>query len=66
MTYDEFQNKMRELCEARRKAWHEEDWDADLKIEKSMYELEKKYPEFYDRWYNELLEAFKRDHGIKE
>lgn len=29
-------------------------------------EFEKKFPEFYDRWYNELLEAFKSDHGIKD
>ena len=66
MKYDEFKIKMRDFCEARRKAWHEADWDVDLKIEKSMDELEKTFPEFYDRWYNELLEAFKNDHGIKE
>ena len=66
MTYDKFKKKMQGFCEARRKAWHEADWDSDLKIEKSMVELEKQFPEFYDRWYNELLEAFKREHEIKE
>jgi hypothetical protein len=66
MTYDDFKKKMASFCEVRRIAWHEADWDADLKIEKSMDELEKKFPEFYDRWYNELLEAFKSDHGIKD
>ena len=59
MTYDEFKKKMVGFCEARRKAWHEADWDADLKIEKLMDELEKNFPEFYDHWYNELLVAFK-------
>lgn len=59
MTYDEFKKKMTGFCEARRKAWHEADWDTDLKIEKNMAELESKFPEFYDHWYTDLIEAFK-------
>lgn len=59
MTYDEFKKKMADFCEARRKAWHEADWDTDLKIEKNMDELEKNFPEFYDKWYTDLVEAFK-------
>lgn len=47
MTYDEFKKKMIDFCEARRKAWDEEDWDADLRIEKSMVALENTYPESF-------------------
>ncbi len=53
MTYDEFKMKMRAFCEARRIAWEDEDWDADLRIEKSMVALENEFPEFYDRWFKD-------------
>jgi hypothetical protein len=48
---------MASFCEARRIAWEDEDWDADLRIEKSMVELENEFPEFYDRWFKDCTAA---------
>jgi hypothetical protein len=48
---------MASFCEARRIAWEAEDWDADLRIEKSMVALENMFPEFYDRWFKDCTAA---------
>jgi hypothetical protein len=55
MTYEEFEKTMIDFCNKRHEAWIASDWKLDEDIERKMLKLEDEYPEFYDRWFDEVF-----------